>query len=323
METTQTGRDDMMDELVRLTARLERQPSESMKVHPDRLTAAGMSRDRQGDGVDDPSIRIYQCIGEKAEAATLDEGVIGLRARAGNDLDRHHGLCLDLEAELQSGSVQKWGLLSAQLSGRTGLRVPAIRSIVQQRRGYDAYVIQSDSAPECLSENPWLDGEHEIGGFLKLISKLSDPLGIDLGDLQALHPRNSFLYGNDVIGTAKFWQMYNGFVTRTHVELMAALALDHLRPEQWPPSMRRPETAALVAACQKRLVSFFMSGPGKGLKVLKINPVHRESPEQEWLDMAAYLRGRYMSEMSRSTKKHWLKVRDFCRHQQIGVSEEK
>lgn len=323
METTRAGRDDMMDELVKLTARLERQPSDSMGVHPDRLTAEGVSRGRHGDGVDDTSIRIYQCIGETADAGALEQGVIALRVRSGGDLDHHHRICLDLEAELQSGGAQKWGLLSTQLPRRTGLRVPAIRSIVQQRRGYDAYVIQSDPAPECLSENPWLDGEHDGGGFLKLISKLSDPLGIDLGDLQAMHPRTSFLYGNDIIGTAKFWQMYNGFVTRTHVELMAALALDHLRPEQWPPSMRRPETAALVAACQKRLVSFFMSGPGKGLKVLKINPVHRESPERDWLDIAAYLRGRHMSEMSRSTKRHWLKVRDFCRSQKIGVSEEK
>lgn len=323
METTQTGRDDMMDELVRLTARLERQPSEAMRVHPDRLMEEGKIRGRRGDGMDDTSIRIYQCIGEKADVTALDEGVIALRVRSANDLDQHHRICLDLEAELQSGSVQQWGLLSGQLPGRTGLGMPAIRSIVQQRRGYDAYVIHSDPAPECLSENPWLDGEHETGGFLKLISKLSDPLGIDLGDLQALHPRNSFLYGTDVIGTAKFWRMYNGFVTRTHRELMAVLGLDHLSPDQWPPSMRHPEAAGLVTACQKRLVSFFMSGPGKGLKVLKINPVHRESPEQEWLDIAAYLRGRHMSEMSRSTKKHWLKVRDFCRSQQMGVPEEK
>lgn len=314
---------EMLAELVKLTARLDQKPPGSMVTSQDRIWAREVDDGNHVGGRETAAIRIYQYFEGDTAGAELEEGVIPLPVHPGKDCDVHHKISLDVGEEMKRSGVGMWGLFSSQLQDETGLKVSAIRAIVEKKSGYDAYVVHTDPSAECLSENPWIHGEYEIGGFLRLISKLADQLGIDLGDLKSVHPRNGFLYGNHVIGTAKFWRLYNGFVSRANGEFMATLELDGMGSDQWSSSRNRPEIGKLVTAYQKRLVLLFMSGVGKGLKVLKINPVQEKSAEREWLDIAGYLRDRYLSEMSQETRNYWLKVRDLCRNQRICDSQEK
>lgn len=317
-----TSRHDHLDELIRLTQRLDQQSS-SIKVVTRNKAWAGEANDgNQVACQDTGATRLYQYFEDEPGKASAEAGVIPLCVPSGSHPDPHHKLSLDLEMEMRRLSVAQWGLFSWRLHEQTGLKVATIRAVADRKAGYDAYVLHTDSTAECLSESPWIDGEHEIGGYLKLISKLSDQLGIDLGDLKAMRPRSSFLYGNHVIGTAKFWRLYNAFVSKANGELIANLGVDSLSSDQWPAARGGVDIGKLVMAYQKRLISLFVAGEGKGLKVLKISPIGEKSAHREWLDIAGYLRDQHMSERSQHTRGYWLTVRDFCRHQWPSASEE-
>ena len=193
---------------------------------------------------------------------------------------------------------QLWGLLTPDLSKRTGLTGQDLLSVIAANPGYDLYYACAHPELEALYHNPWRSPEITHPDFVALSRRFLKAAGLSDVPVDAVSHSSLFATGHLMVASPAIWEKYVTFVETVFRQVQKNMSpADQEKLFHEPPVPGRMSYLALIIA---RLLCVFLMLKSSNLRAYKIS-----LPEQEKA-MNTHLRFlREMKDLGLQEKSKW------------------
>jgi len=193
---------------------------------------------------------------------------------------------------------QLWGLLTPDLSKRTGLTGQGLLSVIAANPGYDLYYACAHPELEALYHNPWRSPEITHPDCVALSRRFLKAAGLSDVPVDAISHSSLFATGHLMVASPAIWEKYVTFVETVFRQVQKNMdPADQEKLFHEPPVPGRMSYLALIVA---RLLCVFLMLKSSNFRAYKL-PL----PEQEKA-MNTHLRFlREMKDLGLQEKSKW------------------